>query len=210
MAGPLADDPADVALDAPEILASGYRDYRRYRLALRYAGQEPLVQRRDILVSSPVIAVLPVDPVRREVILIRQFRLAAHLANGRGEMIEIVAGSVEAGEAPAAAARRECREEVGIAPDTLKPLFSFMTSPGITDETIELFVAAVDAARLPALAGAEGEGERIEVLRVPFDDVPALLDGGRVHNGPLILALQWLLLNRDRIDAVFAHAVTQT
>ena len=210
MPDPFADSPADVALEAPETLASGYRDYRRYRLTLRYAGQEPLVQRRDILLSSPVIAVLPVDPARREVVLIRQFRLAAHLATGRGEMIEIVAGGVEAGEAPTAAALRECREEIGVAPDRLKRLFSFMTSPGITDETIELFVATVDATRLPAHSGAEGEGECIEVLRLPFDEVPALLDGGRVHNGPLILALQWLQLNRDGLDAILADAVTQT
>lgn len=210
MAAPLADKSADVSLDEPRTLADGYRIYRRYELTLRYAGQPPLRQQRDILASVPIIAVLPVDPLRREVVLIRQFRLAAHLANGRGEMVEIVAGGVEDGETPEAAARRECREEIGVPPDRIEPLFSFMTTPGITDETIELFVAKVDASRLPAHAGAAGEGERIEVLRMGFDDVPALLQNGRIHNGPLILALQWLLLNRDRLDSIFGAAVTQT
>ncbi len=62
-------------------------------------------------------AVLPVDLARDEVVLLRQFRLAAHLANGDGSLVEIVAGHVEANEQPVATARRECVEEIGVAPD---------------------------------------------------------------------------------------------
>ena len=70
----------------------------------------------DVLRSGPAAAVLPIDPGRDELVLLRQFRLAAHLANGKGNLVEIVAGHVEENEEPAETARRECVEEIGVAP----------------------------------------------------------------------------------------------
>ena len=113
----LADRPADVTLSVPELLAKGYRPYRRYELTLRGDGGAAK-QTRDILVAGKVVAVLPVDLARNEIVLLRQFRLPAHLATGKGDMIEIVAGRVEEKEAPAEAARRECVEEIGVAADS--------------------------------------------------------------------------------------------
>ena len=197
-----ADRPANVELGEPDKLADGFRDYWRYHLTLRDPGHAPLRQQRDILIGGRVIAVLPVDLARDEVVLIRQFRLPAHIGTGKGDMVEIVAGRVEAGETEAAAARRECEEEIGVAPDRLIELFSFMTTPGITDEIIVLFLASVDASRVPARSGAADEGERIETIRLSFDDAVALVQGGGVANGPMILALQWLALNRARLGAL--------
>lgn len=195
----LADLPADIELSAPEPLAQGYRDYQRYRLTLRTGDDTQVVQTRDIMRGGKVVAVLPVDLARDEVVLIRQFRLAAHLADGRGDMIEIVAGGIEAGETAIDAARRECMEEIGVAPDRLVELFSYLTTPGITDEAIALFVASVDASAVPPRSGAAQEGEQIATMRVPIDDALAALDLGTMRNGPLILALQWLALNRGRV-----------
>lgn len=194
------DQAADVELGEPHVLAKGYRDYLRYRLTLRNEGQPPLRQERDILVAGPIIAVLPVDLARGEVVLIRQFRLAAHLASGKGEMLEIVAGGVERGENAETAARRECAEEIGVPPGKLVKLFSFMTTPGITDETIDLFLASVDASRVPPRSGAANEGERIATIRLPIDDAVALVQSGGIANGPLMLALQWLALNQTRLS----------
>src|SRR5437588_7918200 len=96
----LADQAADVALSAPKLLAKGFRTYERYELTI--SGEDgPLAQTRDILRYGRVVAVLPVDLVRGEVVVIQQFRLSGHLANGRGTLIEIAAGFVEANEEPA-------------------------------------------------------------------------------------------------------------
>jgi len=202
----LADRPIDVALSEPDFLAEGYRPYRRYRLELKPADAAPARQQRDILLAGKVVAVLPVDLARGEIVLIRQFRLPAHLATGKGDMIEIVAGRVEPGEQPADAARRECAEEIGVAPEKLVELFSFLTTPGLTDEEIIVFLAAVDAARVPQRSGVAGEGERIETMRVPIDEALAALSGGTMHNGPLLIALQWLALNRDRVNELLRPA----
>jgi nudix-type nucleoside diphosphatase (YffH/AdpP family) len=133
---PIADESADVVIAGREVLAPGFRPYERLRA--RRTGEE--VEVRDLLRAGPAVAVLPIDLRRGEVVLIRQFRLAAHLANEKGDLVEIVAGHVEANETPLATARRECVEEIGVAPDVLVELFSYLPSPGLIDEEITLFL----------------------------------------------------------------------
>ena len=82
----LADLPADVTVSPPERLAKAYRDYERYHATLAGADGKPVEQQRDILRAGQVVAVVPVDLERDEIVLIRQFRLPAHLGNGRGEL----------------------------------------------------------------------------------------------------------------------------
>ena len=198
-ANPIADDRADVAIAGREVLAEGFRRYERLRV--RRSG-ENVPRPLDVLRSGPAAAVLPIDPGRDEVVLLRQFRLAAHLANGRGNLVEIVAGHVEADEQPAEAARRECVEEIGVAPGLLVELFTYLTSPGMSDEEITLFLGVVDASGVPERAGAAAEHEETVPMRVPIDAALAALAAGTVRNGPLIIALQWLALNRGRLSEI--------
>lgn len=198
-ANPIADDRADVVVAGREVLAEGFRRYERLRV--RRSG-ENVPRPLDVLRSGPAAAVLPIDPGRDEVVLLRQFRLAAHLANGRGNLVEIVAGHVEADEQPAEAARRECVEEIGVAPGLLVELFTYLTSPGMSDEEITLFLGVVDASGVPQRAGAAAEHEETVPMRVPIDAALAALAAGTVRNGPLIIALQWLALNRGRLSEI--------
>jgi ADP-ribose pyrophosphatase len=198
----LADLPANVTVSPPERLAKAYRDYERYHVTLAGADGAPVEQQRDILRAGQVVAVLPVDLARDEIVLLRQFRLAAHLANGRGDLVEVVAGRVEADEALIDAARRECGEEIGIVPDRLVDVLSYLTTPGLTDEEVTIFVAAVDAARVKEGPVATVDGEQLHILRVPMAAAIAALGTGAVREGPLLIALQWLALNRNRLAAL--------
>src|SRR5262245_27430367 len=141
----LADLPAEAALSQRTLLARAYRDYHRYSVTLKQ-GDVPLVQERDVLIAGKVAVVMPIDLARQEIVLIRQFRLAAHLANGRGDLIELVAGRVEPGESLFDAARRECQEEIGVTPKKLVELLTFLSTPGLTDEELTMFLADIDAA----------------------------------------------------------------
>jgi ADP-ribose pyrophosphatase len=198
-ANPIADDRADVVIAGREVLAEGFRRYERLRV--RRSG-ENVPRPLDVLRAGPAAAVLPIDPGRDEVVLLRQFRLAAHLANGRGNLVEIVAGHVEADEQPAEAARRECVEEIGVAPGLMVELFTYLTSPGMSDEEITLFLGVVDASGVPERAGAAAEHEETVPMRVSIDAALAALAAGTVRNGPLIIALQWLALNRGRLSEI--------
>ncbi len=200
----LADSSAEVSLAPFELIAKGYLPYQRYHVTLRGPDSAALMQTRDILRAGKVAAVLPVDLKRDEVVLIRQFRLAAQLANGHGEMIEIVAGRVEQGEHPREAAQRECVEEIGVAPARLVELFGYLTTPGITDEEVTLFLAAIDASLVPRRVGNAAEGEHIETVCVSIDAALAALGEDRMRNGPLVIALQWLALNRARLAALLS------
>jgi ADP-ribose pyrophosphatase len=197
--GRIADDSADVTIAGSELLAKGFRRYESLHFNMANDASPRSV---DILRAGAAAAVLPLDLARDEIILLRQFRLAAHLANGKGQLVEIVAGHVEANEQPIATARRECVEEIGVKPDPLIELFGYFTTPGMSDELITLFLGIVDASRVPEQAGLAAEHEQTLLTRVPIDAALAALVGGAIHNGPLIVALQWLALNRSRIPEI--------
>lgn len=71
-----------------------------------------------------------------QVLLIKQYRYAAD-----GYLYEIPAGRLNSGEAPYDCAVRELKEETGCTALQVEPLFSFLTTPGFTDEKIHLFMA---------------------------------------------------------------------
>jgi ADP-ribose pyrophosphatase len=116
-----------------------------------------------------------------------------------------VAGRVEPGEQLKETARRECEEEIGVTPSALVELFSYLPTPGLTDEEVTLFVAAVDAARVPQRTHPT-DGEYIDVMRVPIDTALAALAAGTMRNGPLVVGLLWLALNRGRLAELLGDA----
>jgi len=200
----LADRAAAVDVSPPTVLAKAFHDLERFSVALRSPDGETLSSLRDVLRVGKVTAVLPIDLARGELVLIRQFRVAAHLATQKGELIEIVAGHVEAGETPAQAAMRECVEEIGVRPRALYRMFEFLPAPGSIDEYATMFLGLVDAAGIPERAGAAHEKEATRPMRVTIEAAIAALEDGAMRNGFLILALQWLALHRDRLDAILS------
>ena len=207
-AAPVADRALPVDISTPHSLCGdGFRPYERYTLQLPLPDGTILTQRRDILRGGRVAGVLPVDLARDRVVLLRQFRLTAHFATGNGDMIEIVAGRVDAGESEAEAARRECVEEIGVAPDALVRLYSVLPTPGLTDELVTSFVGFVDSARVVTHGGLASETEHIETLVVPIEAALDALRGGRILNALTVSALQWLALNRQRLRALHDAAI---
>lgn len=58
---------------------------------------------------------------------------------------------------------------------------------------------------MPEQAGATYEIEHTRPVRVPIDEAIASLAAGAVHNGYLLLALQWLALNRHRLAVLLGE-----
>jgi ADP-ribose pyrophosphatase len=198
--GPLTDFPVEVAVTPPEPLGRGFRPFNRFRYDFARPHDTPRVA--DLLSSGDSVAVLPLDPASGEIILLQQFRLAAHLANGRGGLFEIVAGHVEKNENPVETARRECAEEIGCAPEPLIELFTYLTTPGLCDEQITLFLGIVDVSQIPERAGLATEREETFLVRVPVDRALAAVAARSLRSGPLLMALNWLALNRGRLDDI--------
>jgi ADP-ribose pyrophosphatase len=140
-------------------------------------------------------AALVVNAARRTVYLTEQFRYPT-LEKAGGWLIEIMAGSVEPGEAPDDCVRREILEELGIETDAVEPIAKFFVSPGGTSERIMLFCAVVtDAARVGAGGGVASEGEDIRVLEWPVDDFLDRLRSGALNDAKTIVAGYWLAEN---------------
>jgi ADP-ribose pyrophosphatase len=203
----IADRTADVAVSAPTLIGQGYMPYERFDVAVIRDDDETLRQRRDVIRAGRVAAVLPIDFARQEIVLIRQFRLPAHLATGRGEMIEIVAGRVDGDESALSAASRECHEEIGVTPDRLLELYSVLTTPGITDEYVTFFLGFIDSSKVPSRGGLVGEAEDTRPFVVSIDAAIAALESNAIFNGLMVSALQWLALHRGRLQDYYERAV---
>jgi ADP-ribose pyrophosphatase len=159
-------------------------------------------QTRDVVRAGKVAAVIAYDPEADALVMLRQFRLAAHLANGKGELVEIVAGRVEEDEDITLAAIRECEEEIGVTPVGLEALFTFLPSPGYTDEETTVFLGRVRVGEVPETAGALDEGESTLPFVISRESAIAALNSGRIHNGLTLVALGWVARNLTRLKSV--------
>jgi ADP-ribose pyrophosphatase len=131
------------------------------------------------LMRHPGAAAVAAVDERGRVVLIRQYRHAAG-----GYLWELPAGVLAAsGEAPAACAARELREEAGLTADRLEPLGSVLTTPGFCDERIHLFLAR----GLHEVAHAREADEVItEIARVPLDEATRMVRAGAIVDGKTV------------------------
>jgi len=193
-------DNKSVEITGRDVLYQGHYQANRYRLRHSlFAGGVGQEITREVFERGHAVAVLPYDPRRDEVVLIEQFRIAPQLAGDDPWMLEIVAGLIEPGEAVEDVARREAKEEAGLDLQQLLEIARFYTSPGAITEHVTLYCGLVDASEADGIHGVEAEGEDIRVRRLAFAEVPALFAGGLLKNTPILIALQWLLLHRDRL-----------
>lgn len=180
----------------------GYGRVDRYRLRHRlHDGGVSLPIDREVYDRGHVTGVLPYDPVRDCVVLIEQFRVGAYLAGMRPWQTEAVAGIIDSGETPEQVALREAREEADLEILDLMPLYRYLVSPGAITETVALFVGRVDSAHAGGVHGLPSEGEDIKVMVVPVSELAGMIDDGRIGNALTIIAVQWLLLYRDKLRA---------
>ena len=181
-----------VKIESVETLSHAWARLDRYVISYRRRDgrRERLV--REVHDHGHGAAVLPFDPDRNTVLLVRQFRLPAYLFDGEGHIIEACAGLLD-GNDPADCARREAEEELGFAVRNLRRMASVYSTPGAVTERLTLFLADYSPAdRLGDGGGHAHEGEDIEVLELPLDDARRLARDGGIVDAKTMLLLMYL------------------
>lgn len=169
----------------------------RHRL---FSGEWSAPHRYDVLRRGAAVAIVLYDPDRDRVVLVEQLRLPALLAEATPWQVELVAGLVEAGEAPDAVALRETHEETGLGViGPLVPIQRYLPSPGASDESVRLYCARVDSTAAAGIHGLADEHEDIRVTVKTMAEIEALLDAGAIENGHTLIGLYWLIRHREML-----------
>lgn len=138
------------------------------------------------------VAALVFNADTDKVILVRQFRYAAH-TKGEGWVIETVAGMLGEGEDPEAAIIREIEEETGFAKADCTAISQFFVSPGGTSERIYLYYAVVhNKDKVNDGGGLASEHEDIEILEYHMEELMELMENGVITDAKTLIAIMWL------------------
>jgi ADP-ribose pyrophosphatase len=126
----------------------------------------------DVVRHPKSVVLIPV-PEPGHVILIRQYRYAVNAF-----LWELPAGSVDDGETPEQAARRECHEEIGKVPATIVRMAAMFPTPGYCDEEMVFF--RVSSLEEPTEAAALDEDEDIEARMFELHEAREMIRRGEI------------------------------
>ncbi|PYR80002.1 MAG: hypothetical protein DMF86_02000 [Acidobacteria bacterium] len=135
----------------------------------------------DVVRHPRSVVLIPV-PEPGHVILVRQYRYVVNQT-----LWELPAGSVDPGETPEQAARRECHEEIGQVPATIVRLAALLPTPGYCDEEMVFFrLSGLDE---PTDAAQLDEDEDIEPRVFELRDAREMVRRGEIVDMKTVVGL---------------------
>lgn len=174
-----------------------YHDYQVVESVVQYRG--PIfevrsdkvtmpggsVAQRDYVAHGGAVGAVAVDPDGR-VLLLRQYRHPV-----RQRLWELPAGLSDVdGEPAVETARRELYEEAGLRAEVWRPLTDTLTSPGMTNERMRLFLAqqlteVPDAERYHR----EHEEAELEAAWFDLDEAVRMVFAGEIRNATCVIGV---------------------
>lgn len=139
--------------------------------------------KREVVEHRDAVGIIAITD-RGTTLLVRQNRYAV------GEdTLEICAGLIDSGEDKAEAARREMREELGLAPASIKEVGGFYSSPGFCTEFMTLYLAeGLSSSPLP-----QDDDENVSCEEIDIADIPRMMADGVFRDAKTFAALAWLM-----------------
>jgi ADP-ribose pyrophosphatase len=135
----------------------------------------------DIVRHARSVVLLPV-PEPGHIVLVRQYRYAINRW-----LWEAPAGSVDDGEEPDAAARRECHEEIGLVPETIVRIAALFPTPGYCNE--EMIFYRLSSLTEPSGAASVDEDEDIEAKTFSIPEAREMIRRGEIVDMKTIVGL---------------------
>ena len=146
--------------------------------------QDGRLVQREVIVHPGAVVILPIL-ADGSIVLIRNYRFAAE-----DTLLELPAGTLEAGEDPQDCAARELEEETGYRAEQIEPLGEFFTSPGILSERMRAYLAT----GLSEVGQNLDDTEEIEVEIMRPDKIRQLIVDGQLIDGKTIAVLGTYML----------------
>jgi ADP-ribose pyrophosphatase len=168
--------------DKPFPILIGSRDVydgRVIKLRVDEIEVSPGLNVRREVVNHPGAVVIVAADADGRILWERQHRWAA----GR-TLLELPAGTIEAGEEPEVCARRELIEETGFAASVWLRLGGFFSAPGFCNEYLHAFLAH----DLRPKSADGDEDEDIEVVPLTIEESLARIDAGEVEDAKSLAA----------------------
>ena len=187
----MAEGAAWERLSSEELYETPYFTLRSDKLRL----PDGAVKENYYILERPDAAIVFPVTDEGEVLLVRQYRPPLDLME-----LGLPAGLIESGEEPEVAARRELAEETGYSGGKWETLGALASSPSLKNNWAHLFLAqGVGRAGDQAL----DEYERLDVVRVPLEEVPGLVYKGEIVSSSGVAAA---MLALDRLGALMRGA----
>lgn len=141
----------------------------------------------DLVSHVGSVTILPVDD-EGNIYFVKQYRIGPEQI-----LLELPAGTLNAGESPMHCAERELKEETGMAADTFITLGDMYLAPGYASEHMHLFLARN---LYPSPAKADDD-EFIQVEKIPVRKAYAMAASNEIHDSK---TLAIMLLARPYLE----------
>ncbi|WP_428909001.1 NUDIX hydrolase [Niallia sp. Krafla_26] len=142
--------------------------------------------KREIIKHPGAVAIIAITE-ENKLVLVEQYRKALERT-----IVEIPAGKLEKGEAPAECAKRELEEETGYECQTLELVNSFYTSPGFADEIVHVYLAK--GLTKKANAAELDEDEFVNLLEWSLEEALQAIEEKQIYDAKTVFAVQYLQL----------------
>jgi len=133
----------------------------------------------ELVAHHNSVSILPVDS-QGNMLFVRQYRVGAET-----ELLELPAGVLEAGEDPLEGAKREVREETGMAAGKIILLGQAYLAPGYASELMYFYLAS-DLFPSPLEQDAD---EFLSLVKIPVQEAYRLGRSGEIHDSKTLAAL---------------------
>ena len=185
---------APILIRSVEVLSDDWAILKKFTFDYRRRDGTLERQVRQTYDRGHGAVILPYDPERGTVLLVRQFRLPAYVSGHPEPLIEACAGLLDKDD-PETCIRREAQEELGYRLRDTEPVFRVFMSPGSVTERLMFFIARYSPDdRVGQGGGDRHEGEDIEVLEISLEEALGMIDEGQIVDGKTIMLLQHLML----------------
>jgi len=143
-----------------------------------------IIATREKVCHPGAVAVVPVND-RKEVVLVKQYRYPIEKV-----LIEIPAGKLESGESALKCAERELHEEAGVVNGKLTHLITIYTSPGFSDEKMDIFIAT----EFEEKENNPDHDEFLHIFKAGINECLKMIEDGQILDAKSIIGI---MLARD-------------